>query len=530
MSKKKTSSTAQTDINASLVSQGADTEKKVSAEYNWREFLKTNNNLAYTRDSEQRPIIYHWGNREQESHWVHIPKHLLAEMADRFFEDSPGAYKDSILNSCANVVDKALPNMRPPLAQNKKITRIATKNAVLFFEPGGKIEARQINRHGTYTLAYDDGNDCRGMLFDAYVPVKIDFDRVKDGYYTPRPRTDTESGLWGGLVKSLFKDDQDLENFQEFFGDLFSKKQRKAIPIMVGPPDSGKSQLLIVLRKIITQNAMVDLTEIDGFNKETWVGKNVLIVDEGPTALGVKAEATVKRLVGGAGTTVQRKGEKSLHLDASWKHIWAFNHMLKFVEKSDAIRVRMRPFVIQRFEGKIIEELGELICEREMDLCFDWALEGLVRVEQRGRVLRTDELSELSKSVLEETREETNPALTWAKEMELVPSSSKVIPLSDLHRLYRSWAEEAGHKYHASLSLPVFIRDYLSPAMAHLYPDTWTDKKVRKVNRRTHNRENHFCLEFRNNHESGAYESLNFEQDSNVEQLPLRVIDAPNPF
>lgn len=515
--------TGKENLNSSLV--GGEDEDKKSAEFLWREFLETNNNLAYVRDADHRPILYHWGGRGQPLHWVHIAQHELEEMADRVLSSLvKGSYRNSTLVSCASLVDKALPNMRPPLKQCRRMTRLATKNAVLFFHDDGKIEARQINRFGVYTLAYDDGHSCRDILFDAYIPVDIDFSRVdSQGWYTPRSRDETEAGLWGGLVRSMFADEEDLRNFQEFFGDLFSKKQRKAIPILVGPADSGKSQLLIVLRRMISQHAMVDLTEIDGFNKETWVGKSVLIVDEGPTSLGVKAESTVKRLVGGAGTTVQRKREKSLHLDATWKHIWAFNSMLKFVEKSEAMRTRMRPFVVQKFTGKPQGELGEKICAKELDLAFDWALEGLVRVEERGRVLRSDELSERSRSVLEETREETNPAIVWVRETELVPSSSKTIAISDLHRMYRDWAEENGHRFHAGVSLPVFVRDYLSQAMAHLYPDTWSDKKVRKTNKRTHNRENHFRVEFRNNHAAQAYESLHFDEDSrNVEQMPAR--------
>lgn len=454
-------------------------------------------------------------------------------MAERFlFHTVKKSYHDSTLNSCASIVSKALPNMQRPLHQCRKTTRIATKNAVLFFHEGGRIEAREINRHGTYILAHDDANTCRGILFDAYVPIKIDFSRVKDGWYTPRGREETEKGLWGGLVGSLF-DNDDIEKFQEFFGDLFSKKQRKAIPILVGPADSGKSQLLIVLRQIITQHAMVDLTEMDGFNKETWVGKNVLIVDEGPTALGAKSESTIKRLVGGAGTTVQRKGEKSLHLDATWKHIWAFNEMLKFVEKSEAMRVRMRPFMVQKFRGTIVEEIGEKICASELDLAFDWALEGLIRVEKRGRVLRPEEMSERSQRILEETREETNPAIAWIRETELVPSSNKIIPTDDIYSMYREWAERNGHRFHSGIKSSVFMRDYFAPAMSHLYPDTWVGKPVRRQCKRTGNRVMQIKVEFKNLRQSEMYESMHFEHDGNVDQLPqkqLKVISTPSPF
>lgn len=511
-------------------SQGADTEK-VSVEYMWREFLRTNNNYAYSLDMEDNPVLYYWGGApQQQIHWRPVRLKELMRRADTFLADHPGKYGERAKRDCAKTVESALPNLRKPLKQDKKQVKVACDNAVLFFK-GSEIEARQINRHGTYTLAHDDGNDCRGHLFDVYAPINIDPQRYPQGRYTPRPRSETEKGRWGKLVQGMFHDEEDLLKFQEFFGDMLTRKPRKAFPVLVGPADSGKSQLLIVLRKLIANHALVDLTAMEGFNRASWVGKSALIVDEGPKTLGDRVEAMIKRLIGGAGMIIERKFDGQLFIDSDFKMIWCLNKMINFIEKSDAIRVRMRPFATRSIPKSEQEEgLGDLIVEQEMELVLDWALEGLLRIEQRGRALKTDELSLRSQAILDDMRRDTNPALTWIQETELVPSTRKMVPLSELLSMYRAWAEVQGHRGHAGVSLPVFTRDYLGPAMEHLYPDTWCSKKVRAMSKRTGNRENHLRVEFRNNLHGEMMQADGDENQGNIEQLPRVVAGPSDPF
>lgn len=511
MPKRKTQQSSSTSVQETTSG-----EKKVSVESLWREHLKENKDWAYSLDSEGAAIVYHWGmdrDKRDSTHWRSLTQNDVKQKAESFVS-AINKYSKKAVADCAWITEFALQNVKSRLRETAG-TSIACMNAVLFFREEGVIECRPIDSKGNYVLNYEDGSHCRGLLFDATLPVKVDLSRVKNGIYTPRENDATETGYWGKLIRGLLPDDKERACFQELFGDLLSKKQRKAMPVLLGDPNGGKSQVLIVAQHLVKNHAIADFGDMSGFEKEGWVGKRLITIDEAPKKL--QSEDGLKKVIGGAGTTVRRKGKVSLSLPSRWKFIWALNTMPVFSDKSGALAERMRPFKTSTVaKSERVEEIGTLIGERELSEVLDWALLGLSRIEKRGRALSTEEMGKRSVEVLEETKDETNPARTWIREVELAPNHLLVSD-TELLRLFSEWCDARGMRNHASVSMPVFSRDYFLPAMRELYGDAFNATKKRSTNRLTGNRDYCFSVAFSNLEEGKKVQRKALPGDDGVE-------------
>ena len=118
----------------------------------------------------------------------------------------------------------------------------------------------------------------------------------------------------------------------EFFGYLVSNETRaKKMMIILGPPNSGKSQLLELLRRVIGETVALNLDELNGrsggqFRTELLRRAHALINDELPTK-GLKGLDELKKTIAGEYMTVEAKREDPGTMKNTAKLIFAGNQL-----------------------------------------------------------------------------------------------------------------------------------------------------------------------------------------------------------
>ena len=460
-------------------------KEKTTVESLWRLHLKECHDFGYTSNEQGQVVLYKWGNPHWEPLQVEGVGGLQSYIEKWIDSTCRSMYSAQAISSCVRITPTVIINLKSPLRTPETVAIALDEHVLkLVYDLEGKpsIYADQIDkRTGRIIEAGSNGAILKqgksSTVRDFLYPVRIRRVSIpkecisSTGQYTPPP-TPQDSIFAKFLRTSIRKEDTDA--FQEFFGDLLCDKVRKAAPVLHGAPDSGKSRWLGLANAILGPKNCVsaDLGKMGSrFSMEAWVGKQVVIVDELPKSIG--DESILKKSIGGALVNVERKYVGDLSVVPRWKFLIGANHLPSFSEKTSAIATRLRVFSVLTVPvDERIEEVDHLIARQESNIVLDWMLEGLLRIEARGRALRPDELSGSSKAVQDASAKDSNPVISWIEEAEVVVDAGCYTPKDELHGLFREWADQHGHKGFAQVSSVVFFRDMFLQALAWHGVDT----------------------------------------------------------
>lgn len=456
-----------------------------------------NAGFGYERLSDGKVLLY----RKEMHRWVPVRDlDECKEMTTHFLTSRhPELYTQRAVEQCARAMYSFIPNDCLKLRRDKKRVLISAENCILEAMPDGRFKFHNPNHAGF-------SSEFRNTIVRSHVDFSIDMSQVKDGYYTPRQ--ELPGGLLGKLLKDFFPDKQTHDAFQEFVGDTLHPTQRKAFPVLIGTPDSGKSQVLSLIKKLHKDSIFADLSDIENFELEPWIGKSVVIVDELGDSI---TERIFKRVVGGAGTPIRRKGMSTVSVEPTWKLIGGANKLFRIDEKTGAVETRIYPFVVPTYNGPLIDALAEKISEGYIDDAgksvrsqlpefFDWCLVGLARVCKRGRTLRHDELPQESKAFKETIKKAANPVIEWLDHVEAIATEpmpqpydsdeemerkkaleglGELMPKELVYRAFCEWAKRQGKKNAANLSLDRWTKEFFLPAADARFGSGWNRKERR---------------------------------------------------
>jgi putative DNA primase/helicase len=334
-----------------------------------------------------------------------------------------------------------------------------------------------------------DGHDgvivaCRNGLLDvatgkllAHTPsyfsqtsVPFDFDPA-----APRP------ARWLAFLDQLWDEDRNQINaLQEWFGYVLSGRlDLHKILLIVGPTRAGKGVIARVLGSLIGRANVAGptLTSLMGdFGLAPLIGKPLAVV----------ADA---RLSGrDSGTVVERllsvSGEDTLTVNIKYREQWTgklpsrflilSNELPRLGDASAAIAGRFVTLLLtESWLGREDPTL-EPELRGELTGILNWSLDGLARLVEQGRFTQPKSTYE----ALATLQELASPVGAFVRDCCTTGSEHRV-PVDDLWKAWRSWAEDNGHGKGGTKQ--VFGRD-LRAALPHLkMPRPRTDGKRERV-------------------------------------------------
>lgn len=436
-----------------------DTEKKKnepSIESHFAKYLVKSDLYAVELDINGNPILYYWETNGR--YWKALSEIELKAKITFYIENfHPGKLTARACAACEAIALQYVYAYGRKLVKTRDF-QISTINHILEVQKDGRIRAINKTEEARNIKKYF----CR-------THIAIDLGNLGE-YYTPQDQEKIEQhGKFGKMVTLAMPNLESRRAMQEFFGDTLNPALRKSFPVMIGEPNGGKSQLLLLLLKMHTNSCAINIDKDGGFGYEEIIGKSFVVIDE----LGDRPSARmIKQLVGGAALPIERKHRGNVTIEPDFKFFAGDNGTFKFSEKTGALEARFYLFKIHTVAKKDrVDEIAKLVIESELKNVFDWALAGAIRVVKRGRILRHDELPAESQALMQNMAQDTNPCEDFIRDLGIVFDRDGLIPKQDVYDQFRQWCEKRGNHNYARVSLPVFVRDFWGRSIANVCPE-----------------------------------------------------------
>jgi putative DNA primase/helicase len=256
---------------------------------------------------------------------------------------------------------------------------------------------------------------------------------------------------WLSFLRDTWTDDEgnvdteSIDVLQEFFGYVVSGRTNlHKILLIVGPTRSGKGTIARVLTALVGKGNMAGPTLASlatNFGLAPLLGKPLAIVSDA-------------RLGGGGGHQVVERlltisGEDTIDVDRKFRESWTgrlptrflilSNQLPSFGDASGAIAHRFIVLSMQRsWLGQENTGLtGQLTAE--LPGILNWALDGLVRLTNRGRFTEP----ESSVDAVIAMKDSASPMSAFVRECCRI-GAGKQVPVDDLWAAWKAWCEDAG--------------------------------------------------------------------------------------
>jgi putative DNA primase/helicase len=264
---------------------------------------------------------------------------------------------------------------------------------------------------------------------------------------------------WLAFLAELWPDDPDaVAALQEFIGYVLSgRTDLHKVLLMVGPTRAGKGVIARVLKALVGDGNHCGPTLASlatNFGLAPLIGKPLAIVSDARLG-GRDVNQVVERLL-------SISGEDMLTIDRKYREHWtgtlptrfliASNELPRFGDASGAIANRFILLTLNKsFLGNEDPSLTRTLLG-ELPGIFNWALDGLERLERQGHFTRV----ESSFTALLALQDAVSPASAFVRDnCEVGPYT---VACSDLYDAWKSWCEDNGHKPGPSSSFGIHLR------------------------------------------------------------------------
>lgn len=243
------------------------------------------------------------------------------------------------------------------------------------------------------------------------------------------------------FVADVLPDARVLEYVQEYIGyTLLPDTRFQRAQFWLGGGANGKSTLAEIIAALHEKTSAMTLDSLDGFKLGGLLGASLVYVDETPGRID---EQKLKALISGGLVQVDRKYRDPLSLRPTAKWIICGNNLPAISDQSTGFwrRFPVVPFTQSFPDGKADPLLARRIIGEELDGVLNWALEGLLRLLERGR------FGEMPVAVVEAIaggKRETNSVLGWWADEEPAMDESALTPKSEIYESYAAWCRRNG--------------------------------------------------------------------------------------
>lgn len=246
---------------------------------------------------------------------------------------------------------------------------------------------------------------------------------------------------WLEFLDSLWDDDEEKLLLQEFFGYVVSgRTDLQKILLMVGPTRAGKGTVARVLRNLVGPQNYVGPTLASlssSFGLAPLIGKSVAVIPD--ARISGRADAVVERLLAISGEdaiTVDRKFRSAWTGRISARLVIISNELPRLSDTSAALMGRFLPLILTKsFFGA--EDLGlERALAGEIPAIFNWALDGLDRLNQQGRFT----MPRSGQEALATLAAAASPIRAFVND-EVVIDPSASVTIDGVWTRWKAWAE-----------------------------------------------------------------------------------------
>lgn len=231
----------------------------------------------------------------------------------------------------------------------------------------------------------------------------------------------------------------------EMMGYMISNEyMAKKLLIILGPANSGKSQVLELIRRVIGYEHTVALTldELSGqgggrFRTELLTKAHALINDELPTK-GLKHLAELKKIIAGEAITIEAKGATPKTVKVKTKMLFAGNQLPDLAEADcgNAFASRLCVVAFKKAPKESFRNVN-LIDDlyKERDAIFSLAIKAFIELRKNSLVFRSDSAAE---SIVQAYKDDNASVITFINDEDVVTTGDGV-SLTDLFRHYKDY-------------------------------------------------------------------------------------------
>ncbi len=265
--------------------------------------------------------------------------------------------------------------------------------------------------------------------------------------------------LWEEAVRTIVIKQEYIDIIQEFFGLCMTRETYDKALFLIGEGNNGKSTLLDVLKGILgdENTCEVQLEQLEKSHYVAQLHNKILNLASEISARGTVCDEMFKKIVAHDYVMGDHKFGHPFSFRPACKLIFATNNMPRTDDKSRAFYRRLLIVPLTKEFTEMDDKhkyYRTLLTERNG--IFNWMVEGLKRLKERGRFAIGKNMIE----AVEHYRVENNPVLSFVNEnCVLEPDAS--ISKRDIYEAYREFCEESGFR-------PVNIRKFGKELKRHL--------------------------------------------------------------
>ncbi|MEV5145562.1 phage/plasmid primase, P4 family [Streptomyces sp. NPDC052727] len=257
---------------------------------------------------------------------------------------------------------------------------------------------------------------------------------------------DATAPTWDWFLNEVWPNDPDaIQAVQVWFGYVLSgRTDQQKILLMVGPSRSGKGTIARVLKELVGKENLAGPTLAGmgtNFGLSTLIGKPLAVISDARLS-GNDNSQIVERLL-----TIS--GEDTIDIDRKFRDPWTgklptrlmilSNELPYFGDSSGVIAKR---FVVLSMTVSWLGKEDPTLFDRlkaEMPGILNWALDGLARLEAKGRI--TEPVC--SREAVTTMQDTASPTSAFIRER-CTTGPTCSVPVDDLWAVWREWAEDNG--------------------------------------------------------------------------------------
>lgn len=242
--------------------------------------------------------------------------------------------------------------------------------------------------------------------------------------------------------------------FQEFCGYALTPKTNHEITVWLkGERGGGKSTLILGLQTVLGSKAgVLGLSDIekDRFALADLPGKTLVVATEQPGEY-VRSSHIINAIVSGERIRVNKKFKDAIHIVPTCKILWAMNDYPTVANPGDGLYRRIKVIEVPQLNGTIVDPHLQGKLKHEKSGILNWALEGLRRLQTRGKFCIPQSVEASTQQFAHE-----NDVVAMFVEDFCVTGINLSFQSSALYSNYSSWCFASGYKAKSTVK---FARD-----------------------------------------------------------------------
>jgi putative DNA primase/helicase len=231
---------------------------------------------------------------------------------------------------------------------------------------------------------------------------------------------------------------------QEYAGyTLTTDTRHQRAQMWIGNGANGKGVLANIIQKLHGNVQSANLGNLENFGSSGLPGASLIFSDEAPQ--GKINEHLLKSLIAGELVLVDLKYQTPLSTRIKGKWLVLGNQMPNIKDHSEGFwrRWDIVPFNVTIPEKERDTQLAEYIIENELGGVLNWALEGLLRLQARGKF--DPSVPEEMSRMLTAAKAETNPLRVWVEDAQVENiAGSGFTDTTLVYDHYQSWCKRNG--------------------------------------------------------------------------------------